>query len=235
MKQLKYNIQWGEHFRLNRESISGLERIKDKYGRTISPIHVGTKHYRKDGSPASWELKFKCSSYSVHRIIWILTYGSIDDSLAVDHLDGNPFNNDIENLKLKTLAGNSRNKRKRKSSRTGITGVSLISSGDGYYYYAAHWMELDKSQGFKCFSIKKLGEEKALALAVAYREDQIKRLISEGAGTGITLNIELILCSGTKIEHVEQRVHELWLSQGSVYYERYLTPDVEPDEEGDTE
>jgi len=182
MKEGKYNIKWSDYFRLNQMNPSGLERIKDKYDRDIIPVPVGTKNYRKDGSPSAWELKFKYRTYTVHRIIWILTYGDIDDNLVIDHLDGNPFNNSIENIMLKTFKDNTRNKRKRITSKTGITGVSLFADCKGYSYYVAHWINLDKSQGFKCFSILKLGEETAKLLATTYREEQIQRLISEGAG-----------------------------------------------------
>ena len=55
----------------------------------------------------------------------MLIYGNIDTEMVIDHLDGNPFNNNIKNLSLKTLAGNARNRHKQKDNKTGITGVCL--------------------------------------------------------------------------------------------------------------
>jgi len=117
----------------------------------------------------------------VHRIIWVLTYGSIDQTLVIDHLDGDPFNNRIENLALKTFANNARNNHKRSDNTTGVTGVSITKTKAGNSYYDAYWFELNGTFKHKLFSILKLGEETAKSLAIAYREEQIQRLISEGA------------------------------------------------------
>lgn len=124
---------------------------------------------------------FKNKSYQVHRIIWALKNGSIDPKLIIDHLDGNPFNNHVGNLSLKPPEDNMRNMRVNRNNKTGTTGVMLTAKDNERYYYVAHWHELDGREGRKHFSISKFGEETAKALAVTYREEQIRRLISEGA------------------------------------------------------
>jgi len=110
-----------------------------------------------------------------------MTYGSIDPDLVIDHLDGNPFNNEIDNLALKTPADNMRNQRKYSNNTTGITGVKLTNSGNNLFYYTAQWSEIDGSQKKRHFSISKFGEDIAKLLAINYREEQIQKLISEGA------------------------------------------------------
>lgn len=179
--KLNYNLNWSEHFQIDNDSPSGVVRIKDRYNNDIEGYAVGHKQYRKNGKPMAWVLKFQGRPYLVHRVIWVLTYGSIDHTLVIDHLDGDPFNNKIENLSLKIPADNKRNSHKYRSNTTGITGVGRNSNGVGHYYYTAYWRELSGLLKFKHFSIAKLGEENAKELAVAYRKEQIQRLITEGA------------------------------------------------------
>lgn len=180
-QKVDYNFNWSNYFKVCKDSPSGLVRFKNRVGKDIKGYSVGTKYFRGNGEAISWRLGFKYKLYQVHRIIWVITYGSIDDNLYIDHLDGDPFNNKIENLSLKTPAGNSMNKRQYKNNTTGVTGVSLRCNKSGNWYYVAIWYDISGKQKFKRFSVDKLGENTARALATAYREQQIQRLISEGA------------------------------------------------------
>lgn len=61
----------------------------------------------------------KSKNYSVHRFIWECFNGPIPDGLEVDHIDGNPMNNKLENLRLGTHKENCNNpntKRKKKKN-----------------------------------------------------------------------------------------------------------------------
>lgn len=181
MKQkLNYNINWSEHFQLSEDSPSGLQRNEDMNGKPFRNTRFGFKHYQKSGKPHAWLVGFKGRTYLVHRIIWVMTYGSIDPELVVDHLDGNPFNNLISNMRLKTQADNTRNRSKRKCSKAEITGVVLMHNGKGNYYYHVRCSEADGIRKSKYFSIDKLGDERAKQLAIEYRITEIERLISEG-------------------------------------------------------
>lgn len=181
MSNINYNINWGEYFKLDSESPNGLIQIKNRFNNEIKQSRIGTKNFRKNGSPSGWRLKFRNQQYYIHRIVWVLTYGSIDPEMVVDHLDGNPFNNQIGNLILKSQTDNMRNTRKQRNNKTGVTGVKLNDKTGGDAYYTAQWYEINGIRMSKSFSITKLGEEKAKSLAIAYREEQITRLISEGA------------------------------------------------------
>lgn len=57
----------------------------------------------------------------VHRVIWYLKHGSVPDFL--DHIDGNPLNNRIENLRPATKAQNAMNRRIRSDNSTGFKGI----------------------------------------------------------------------------------------------------------------
>ena len=177
----KYERDWSTHFRLSEESPSGLIRIKDRYGRTIGST-AGTRCKEKGGGSRGWQLRLKNEHFYVHRIIWVMTYGSIDPQLVIDHLDGNPLNNKISNLELKTTANNLKNRRKSINNSTGTTGVTIETSKEGLKYYRAFWQELNGKRSSKRFSIVKLGEEKAESLAIEYRKIQLKRLMEEGVG-----------------------------------------------------
>lgn len=46
-------------------------------------------------------IKFGHKFYYEHRLIWLLFYGALDDEVQIVHLDGNVFNNSIDNLAMK--------------------------------------------------------------------------------------------------------------------------------------
>ena len=184
MNTKNYNLNWSDFFQIDEMSPSGLVRIRSKCGKSIQKCNVGHKQLRKNGKVMSWCIGFQKKRYSVHRIIWVLQNKTIDPKMVIDHLDGNPLNNKISNLSLKTTAGNQRNRRQNCNNTTGITGVRLknrVSRSKDYWYYSAQWYELDGKLKNKDFSVNKLGEHTAKSLAISYREQQIIRLVSEGA------------------------------------------------------
>lgn len=63
-------------------------------------------------------------SYRNHRIIWKLVYGA-DPFEQIDHIDGNKFNNKINNLREATNSENQHNEGLRKTNTSGFKGVSF--------------------------------------------------------------------------------------------------------------
>lgn len=61
----------------------------------------------------------------VHRIIWEMVNGPIPQGLEIDHIDGNPSNNTIGNLRLATRSQQLQNTRTRSDSSHRLRGVSL--------------------------------------------------------------------------------------------------------------
>ena len=179
--KVDHNLNWSIYFEIDGSSPSNLARIRNNLGISIPRYNVGSRHYQKNGSAMGWQLKIKNKHYSVHRIIWVMVHGSIAQELFIDHLDGNPFNNRIENLSLKTPANNTRNSKKREDNTTGITGVVLLTDKYGRLYYVASWYKLNGSRSYKRFSVDKLGEATAKSLAADYRNQQLCQLIKEGA------------------------------------------------------
>lgn len=65
----------------------------------------------------------------VHRIVWEMFNGQINNDLCIDHIDGNCANNRIENLRLVSLSENQRNSKIPKNCRLGIMGVYQKANG----------------------------------------------------------------------------------------------------------
>jgi hypothetical protein len=64
--------------------------------------------------------------YRSHRLAWLYTYGEFP-STGIDHIDGNPNNNAICNLRVTSQSGNNKNVAKRKDNKSGYKGVSWCS------------------------------------------------------------------------------------------------------------
>lgn len=56
------------------------------------------------------KIKMCGKSVFLHRLIWQEYNGDIPDGMMVDHIDGDPSNNNINNLRLATRAENGRNR-----------------------------------------------------------------------------------------------------------------------------
>lgn len=63
-------------------------------------------------------------AYKLHRLIWIYHYGSLSDDVHIDHINGNPSDNRIENLRICNSKQNQYNSKIRKDNKSGIKGVS---------------------------------------------------------------------------------------------------------------
>jgi len=71
---------------------------------------------------------YKLMSYNggnilVHVAIWIMLNGDIPENMEIDHINNDPSDNRIENLRLATRTQNCFNMRKRVDNTSGVKGV----------------------------------------------------------------------------------------------------------------
>jgi hypothetical protein len=72
----------------------------------------------------------KRKPYLLHRIIFMMHHGFLPD--FIDHIDGDPSNNRIENLRPATHSENNLNRGKHKRNTSGYKGVTWVASEGRY-------------------------------------------------------------------------------------------------------
>lgn len=123
-------------------------------------LHAG----RISKSSNYYQTKFDGKLFQNHRIIFFLHNGFCPD--CVDHIDGDPTNNRINNLREATRSDNCCNKKMHKTTYSGHKGVYLHPSGK---YWNVQIMKNSKSIS-KNFTFDKFQE------ACDYADEQRKIL-----------------------------------------------------------
>lgn len=133
---------------------------------------VGSISYqKKTGKPHCWKVKLNGKYTGVHRIIYEMCNGVIPDNMVVDHINRNPLDNRIENLRIVDFQTNNRNLCKYKNNTSGKTGVQFTKDNR----FRVTWYEDDKKCS-KSFSISKFGHNEAKKLAFSFRDSVLERL-----------------------------------------------------------
>lgn len=90
----------------------------------------GMKGPARKGSKAGWSrndgyvvIKIDGKKEYAHRIAWVFAHGSIDESLSIDHIDNNPANNAIVNLRVVDKQQNNMNRSRSPKNESGVMGV----------------------------------------------------------------------------------------------------------------
>lgn len=89
--------------------------------------------------------------YAEHQMAWLYFHGTVPESI-LDHVNGEPADNRIANLRYATASQNNANRRRHKSNKSGFKGVS--ASGFGGFMAQA---KKDKKQYY--FGTFKTAEE----------------------------------------------------------------------------
>ena len=96
--------------------------------------------------------------FLVHRIIWKMRFGSEPE--VIDHIDGDPANNKLINLRNGTQLDNTRN---QKRHRDGVAGVSWFERDKCYrarIYVNGYAVHLGLGDYDHCVALRKAAEQK---------------------------------------------------------------------------
>lgn len=104
----------------------------------------------------------------VHRVVWELTHGKIPKGFMIDHIDGNPANNLISNLRLVNHRQNMLNRKIGKNNKTGVTGVFTLKRNKEVVGYQV--IGVETKSGTKTFFFSIHGVEGAFKLACLAKE-----------------------------------------------------------------
>lgn len=106
-----------------------LHHFKNEHGMNIwnsryPNTQAGTVFYaHKHKKYKKVKIVLNNTAYAAHRIAWVMTYGSIQNDLEIDHIDGDATNNSIKNLRLVTHSINHRNRKVQSNNKNGMPGV----------------------------------------------------------------------------------------------------------------
>lgn len=135
-----------------------------------------------NGVKSSIQVMVNGRNLQAHRIIWFLTYGEVPPiDMVVDHIDGDPHNNKLENLRIVTHKTNCENLAKYSNNKTGVSGVYLRNKSENFKYFVAA-VHVNGEVKHKHYSISKYGEAEAFRLTCLWRKEQIRLLNEQGAG-----------------------------------------------------
>ena len=97
--------------------------------------------------------------YLFHRIVWIYMNGEIPEGMNIDHIDNDPLNNRIDNLRLATHHENMWNRPHARGYRfkDGSYQVSLVHKGE-YMYLGSYKTKEEAKSVYKKKALELRGE-----------------------------------------------------------------------------
>lgn len=123
--------------------------------------------------------------YYAHRLAWTYMYGDYPEGVEplIDHINGNPSDNRIENLRVSSQSKNMKNVRMCVRNTSGIMGIKRRAKDNNSkknpkinHYWIATWYNEKGKQCGKSFPVNTHGEEGAKQAAIDYRDEQLHLL-----------------------------------------------------------
>lgn len=166
-------VNWKDIFEYNELSETGLvlKSSNKTVGRLPSKIDFENKRI-------GYILTFDGKRWLVHRIIAIVLGNDINGKI-IDHIDGNPFNNKKNNIRVVDQTVNTRNKKKQSNNTSGLTGIGFYKFYKQKEYVCAT-VKVNRKTKIKRFSILKLGLIPAICLAIQWRLENLRKIEKDG-------------------------------------------------------
>jgi hypothetical protein len=101
---------------------TGIFRWKIKSSKSLS-IGETAGCTRADGYVT---IQYNAIPYLAHRLAWVYTHGELPSTSIIDHVDGNPSNNKLNNIRVCAPTQNQQNRRVNSNSISGFKGVSWV-------------------------------------------------------------------------------------------------------------
>jgi hypothetical protein len=146
---LRYEPETGKLFWLERQN-------SDKWWNSFC---AGKEAFRSTDKHGYRSGHFLGRQYKAHRVVWALVHGEWPAD-EIDHINGNPGDNRISNLRVVTRAQNMKNIRRLAKNTSGVVGVSWDNIN-------SNWRASIKVNG-RCIN---LGRYKSFEAACAARAD----------------------------------------------------------------
>jgi hypothetical protein len=102
-----------------------------KYNQNGSLTRLSSNNQHNKVSSGYIQAEVLGKNFMLHRIIYEMHNGKIPTGLQIDHIDGDPLNNKIENLRLCNQIENRQNSKLSKNNTTGYRGI-LKTPSDKY-------------------------------------------------------------------------------------------------------
>lgn len=167
------------------------ETSKSKLRWISNNKECGWRNYKSNKAPNGWRLEYCNQAFYCHKVIAILKLGLTDNNMVINHIDCNPFNNNLDNLEICTTKENARRQKchigrgLHPTNTSGITGVYEHKSGS-CYYAKAQWSDLNGKICCQYYSYKTYGKIKAWELAKEARNRALIELNIQGAGYALS-------------------------------------------------
>lgn len=124
-KLIHYNPETGIFVWLTRMLRPGLERIDKGWNTRLAKKTIAPRLDKKGYSQICIA---PFSNQFAHRLAWLYVYGTWPNG-EIDHINGNPIDNRIENLREATHQQNMCNQKIRSDNTSGVKGVSHTKRG----------------------------------------------------------------------------------------------------------
>lgn len=116
---LDYDPVTGSFVWRERKLRPGFERIDKGWNKRFAGKPVAKRYHRH----GHLQIQIHCKNYMAHRVAWAIFYGFWPE-FDLDHKNGNPDDNWIENLRPATHSQNMCNSKLRVDNTSGVKGVS---------------------------------------------------------------------------------------------------------------